>query len=91
MGLRANQRETLVTKINESCTKAMKQSRGLGDDALVTPYLNASEMELIVATKGRSSSVDHVGAKRRLQSASRASKKPDNHKSNALLPSIAAA
>lgn len=48
-------------------------------------------MELIVATKGRSSSVDHVGAKRRLQSASRASKKPDNHKSNALLPSIAAA
>lgn len=45
-------------------------------------------MELTVATKGRAASVDHVGAKRRLQSASRGSKRGDNTRGDALLPQI---
>lgn len=93
LGLRSSQRDFLVTKINDSCSKAMASTKpGSSDqtEASTFTFINVSELELTVATKGRAASMDHVTAKRRLQSASRGSKRADgeNTHSNALLPSI---
>ena len=76
-------------KINEACRKHITASMPAAQADSVEPYINVSELELDVATKGRAASMDHVGAKRRLQStASRGSKRGDNAGSNALLPQI---
>lgn len=104
LGLRSSQRDSLVKKINEICAKAMETTKGGSSDdkdpdatasASSFAFINVSELELTVATKGRAASMDHVAAKRRLQSASRGSKRADytggNSQSNALLPTIAAA
>lgn len=78
-----------MQKINESCAKTLKASKGYDENTAVAPYINVDELELGLATKGRAASVDHVGAKRRLRSASRGGRKPENSQSNAMLPSIA--
>lgn len=91
LGLRASQRDPLVQKINEACRKHMAANTPPGYVDSVGPFINVNELELTVATKGRAASMDHVGAKRRLQSASRGSKRGEANNSNALLPQIGGA
>ena len=71
LGLRPNQRDPLVVKINEVCLKAVVAGTSPGRAGDLEAYINTSELELNVATKHRAASMDHVGAKRRLMSASR--------------------
>lgn len=56
----------------------MKASKGYDENTAVAPFINVNEFELSLATKGRAASVDHVGAKRRLRSASRGGRKVEN-------------
>jgi hypothetical protein len=71
MGLRPSQRDPLVKKINETCLKAIVANTSPGRANSLDSFIDVSEMELNVATKTRAASMDHVGAKRRLQSAQR--------------------
>jgi hypothetical protein len=69
MGLRPGQRDPLVKKINDVCLKAIVANTSPGRANNLEAYIDVSEMELNVATKTRAASMDHVGAKRRMQSA----------------------
>ena len=87
LGLRQSQRDPLVKKINEVCLKHIVANTSPGRANSLEAYIDVSELELSVATKSRAASMDHVGAKRRLQSATRRSKDGTvNNRSNAMLP-----
>ena len=71
LGLRPSQRDPLVLKINEACLKAFVDKTSPGRASTIEPYINVEELDLNIATKTRAASMDHVGAKRRLMSATR--------------------
>lgn len=64
-----------------------------GRAGTLEPYINVNELDLNIASKTRAASMDHMTAKRRLQSASRGSKrggKDASAQSSAMLPTIGA-
>jgi hypothetical protein len=85
-------------KINEICLKDIVKNTSPGRASTMEAYINVDELEMGVAVgKGRAASMDHAGAKRRLQSStgrpgSKAGRKPSdggvNTGSSAMLPSI---
>ena len=87
-GLRPNQRGPLVLKINEICLKHIVANTSPGRANDLEPYINADEIELSAATKTRAASMDHMGAKRRLMSASRRQDPSGDQPASSMLPQI---
>lgn len=98
LALRSSQRDPLVLKINEVCLKETVKNTSPSRAGHLEQFINVDELELTMAVgaKGRAVSMDHAGAKRRLQSGrpgSKAGKKDGgdsgtNPGSTAMLPSI---
>lgn len=98
LALRPSQRDPLVLKINEVCLKDTVKNTSPSRAGNLEQYINVDELELTMAVgaKGRAASMDHAGAKRRLQSGrpgSKAGRKDRgdsgvNTGSSAMLPSI---
>jgi hypothetical protein len=100
LALRPSQRDPLIIKINEVCLKDVVKNTSPSRAGNLESYINVEELELgmAVGAKGRAASMDHAGAKRRLQSGrpgSKAGRKPSdggvNTGSSAALPSIGGA
>lgn len=78
MGLRSQQRDPLVIKINSICLKQIVANTSPGRAGSLEAYINVNEIDLLnLAGKNRAASMDHVAAKRRLQSESRGSKRDE--------------
>lgn len=78
MGLRSQQRDPLVIKINSICLKQIVANTSPGRAGTLEAYINVNEIDLLnLAGKNRAASMDHVAAKRRLQSESRGSKRDE--------------
>ena len=99
LGLRSQQREPLVVKINEACLKEIVANSSPGRAGQLEAYINVNEMDLNMASsKVRPASMDHMNAKRRMRAGSSKSKRGDdgkvvmggiaNSNSTAMLPSI---
>lgn len=99
LGLRSQQREPLVGKINEACLKEIVANSSPGRAGNLEAYINVNEMDLNMASsKVRPASMDHMNAKRRMRAGSSKSKRGDdgkvvmggiaNSNSTAMLPSI---
>lgn len=71
LGLRANQREPLIGKINEVCLKTIVANTSPGRASQLEAFIRVEEMDMNISSKARAASMDHVGAKRRLMSATR--------------------
>ena len=71
--IESSSRKDLVVKINEICLKHIVANTSPGRAGSLEPYINVDELDLNLAGKGRAASMDHMTAKRRLQSASRGS------------------
>jgi len=72
MALRPSQRDPLIMKINEVCRKHIVENTSPSRAGTLEAYIEVNELDMgMAANKGRAASMDHVGAKRRLQSASR--------------------
>lgn len=70
LGLRPGQRDPLIEKINEVCRKHIVANTSPGRAGSLRPFINAEELDLPVS-KNRAASMDHVAARKRLQSANR--------------------
>lgn len=66
LGLRSQQRDPLVVKINAVCLKQIVANTSPGRAGSLEAYIDVDELDLGVAAKSRAASMDHVGAKRRL-------------------------
>lgn len=66
LGLRSNQRDPLVVKINEVCLKTIVANTSPGRAGSIEAFVDVSDLDLKLATNSRAASMDHVTAKRRL-------------------------
>lgn len=71
LGLRANQRDPLIGKINEVCLKTIVANTSPGRAGSLGAYIDVDKLDLNISSKTRAASMDHMGAKRRLMSATR--------------------
>ena len=70
LGLRPGQWDPLIEKINEVCRKHFVANTSPGRAGDLRPFINLEELDLPVS-KNRAASMDHVAARKRLQSANR--------------------
>jgi hypothetical protein len=86
LALRPNQRDPLISKINDVCRKHIVDNTSPGRAGNLEAYIEVNELDMgIAANKGRAVSMDHVNAKRRLGSATRPGSKGG---AESALPSI---
>lgn len=71
LGLRANQRDPLIAKINEVCLKTVVANTSPGRAGSLEAFIDVKTLDMNQSAKSRAASMDHAGAKRRLMSASR--------------------
>mmetsp|Transcript_37599 Transcript_37599/g.57615 ORF Transcript_37599/g.57615 Transcript_37599/m.57615 type:complete len:224 (+) Transcript_37599:1407-2078(+) len=92
LGLRANQRDPLILKINDVCRQAIVKDTSPGRANDLEPFINTDELDLNIPGKSRAASMDQIGAKRRMMSASkRTGSRGQNESSTAVLPTISVA
>lgn len=61
----------MIVKINEVCLKTIVANTSPGRAGSLEAYIDVNELDLHVAPKTRAASMDHIGAKKRLMSASK--------------------
>lgn len=66
LGMRVNQRDPLIVKINEVCRKTIVENSSPGRAAFMEQYIDVNELDLNIGSNKRAASMDHMGAKRRI-------------------------